>query len=95
MDIVFQTKKDELKQVLSLIPAVYISGLEEVKTNGNARVEGFVKGIYNDTSFPSFKIDVNLTDASLKYPDLPETVSNINLVSKINFKGGENLDNYN
>jgi len=93
IDIAFQTKQDELKQILSLIPVEYLTSLEKVTTNGTASLTGFVKGTYNENNFPAYNIDIEVTNGSLKYSDLSETVSDINLVSKIEFPGGKNLDN--
>lgn len=93
MDINFQTKQNKLKNLLSLIPHKYMPDLNGTKTNGLAQIKGFVKGIYNDNSFPSYEIDFKLKDAWIKYPDLPQSVKNINALSKISFPGGKNLDN--
>jgi len=92
LDIAFQTKQNELKQILSLIPAEYLTGLEKVKTGGNATVEGFVNGTYNEKHFPAFQVNVNVSNGSLKYPNLPETLSDIYLDSEIDFAGGKSLD---
>lgn len=92
MDFVFQTKQEDLKQMLSLVPANYLTSLENVSTDGNAIVNGFVKGIYNKNSFPAYDVDLVINNGTLKHPDLPETISNINLISKVAFSGGKNLD---
>lgn len=92
MDFTFQTKQEDLKQMLSLVPANYLTSLENVSTNGNAILNGFVKGIYNKNSYPAYGVDLVINNGTLKHPDLPETLSNINLISKVAFSGGKNLD---
>ncbi len=92
LDIAFQTKQNELKQILSLIPAEYLTGLEKVNAYGNATVDGFINGTYNNRHFPAFQVNVNIANGSLKHPNLPETLSDIYLDSEIDFAGGISLD---
>lgn len=93
MDIAFQTKNDQLKELLSLVPKTYLTSIEKVDANGIANLKGFVKGIYNENSYPAYEFDMSITDGSIKYPDLPESLKAIHVLAKVAFKGGKNLDN--
>ncbi|HIP49710.1 MAG TPA: hypothetical protein EYG92_12200 [Lutibacter sp.] len=93
MDIAFQTKNDQLKELLSLVPKTYLTSIENIVANGNANLKGFVKGIYNENTYPAYEFDMSIADGVLKYSDLPESLQAINVLAKVAFKGGKNLDN--
>ena len=92
MDISYHTKENSLKKLLSLVPKAYMPDIKGLKTNGKATLQGFVKGIYNDKNYPAYALDFNIKDGYIKYPDLPQPVKDINVVTKIDFPGGHNLD---
>jgi uncharacterized protein involved in outer membrane biogenesis len=72
--LTFNTPKTEFKELLSLIPAIYVKDFETVQTSGKMSVSGHVKGIYNETSLPAFDLNLEVNDAMFRYPDLPEAV---------------------
>ncbi|MBE0668789.1 MAG: AsmA family protein, partial [Bacteroidales bacterium] len=45
-DLIFSTKEATFKSLLSLIPAVFMEGYEDLKTDGSFSLDGTVKGIY-------------------------------------------------
>ena len=92
MDITYHTKENSLKELLSLIPKAYMPDIKGVKTNGKANLQGFVKGIYNDNNYPAYGLYFNIKNGYIKYPDLPQSVKDINVITKVNFPGGGNLD---
>ena len=75
-----------------MVPVVYTKDFSDIQTEGTLALDGFVKGIYNDNSLPSFGININIEKASFKYPDLPYPVDNIFVDININNPGG-NFDN--
>jgi len=87
--LTFGVSKNSFKSFLSLIPAVYSKDFASIETKGNLALDGYVKGIYNDNSMPSFGINIAVKDAMFKYPDLPKPVNNIALNAKITNKNGE------
>ncbi len=87
MDIKFNAKKTDFKNILSLIPAVYAKDFESVKTEGKLALDGFAKGRYNEKMLPAFGLKVLVENAMFKYPDLPKQVDNINIDVKINNPG--------
>lgn len=93
IDLKFNTKETNFKQVLSLIPAVYMTDFAGIETSGKFILNGYVDGIYNDSILPAFGIDLNIENAMFKYPDLPKSVNNINVLVKVDNKGGTGDDN--
>jgi len=88
MDLKFSARKTEFKTILSLIPAVYMTDFNDVKTVGKLALNGYVKGIYTETVLPAFGLDLKVADAMFKYPDLPKSVNNINIDLHIDNPGG-------
>jgi hypothetical protein len=80
MDLTFSAPKSDFKALLSMIPNAYIAGYENVKASGTFKLDGFVKGIYSASPerYPAFKINFDIANGDVKYPDLPMGISNIN-----------------
>ncbi|MCG3166786.1 MAG: hypothetical protein POELPBGB_02568 [Bacteroidia bacterium] len=87
MDIKFNAKKTEFKNILSLVPAVYAKDFESVKTEGKLALDGFAKGRYNEKMLPAFGLKILVENAMFKYPDLPKQVDNIFIDVKIDNPG--------
>ena len=90
--LILQTPDTEFKNILSLVPAVYAKDFETIQTSGSLKLEGFVKGIYNEFSIPSFDMNLQVTNAMFKYPELPKAVTNIAIDVKVTNPGGD-MDN--
>ncbi|WP_418264817.1 AsmA-like C-terminal region-containing protein [Flavobacterium faecale] len=82
-DLKFKTPTSSFKNFLGLIPAAYAASLDNVKTTGDFTVSGFAKGTYTDTTVPKFNIEIASHNASFQYPDLPKSVQNIVIDTKI------------
>jgi hypothetical protein len=93
-DLKFKTPTSSFKNFLGIIPAVYASSLDNVKTTGDFTVAGFAKGLYSDTTVPKFNVDIASNNASFKYPDLPKSVQNIVIDTKIINETGILNDTY-
>ncbi|RTY86937.1 AsmA-like C-terminal region-containing protein [Flavobacterium sp. RSP15] len=93
-DLKFKTPTSSFKNFLGIIPAAYASRLDNVKTTGDFTVAGFAKGLYSDTTVPKFNIEIASHNASFKYPDLPKTVQNIIIDTKITNETGILNDTY-
>ncbi len=87
-DITFKTKDTRFKDVLSMIPAIYKTDFEGIKTDGQFKLNGYVKGVYNDTNMPAYGINLLVKNAWFKYLDLPESVKNINVDLKVDAREG-------
>ncbi len=92
MDISYKTKQNELRKLLSLVPKYYLPDMQNIETKGTADLSGFVKGTFNEANYPAFGVNFNIKDGYIKYPDLSESVNNVNASSQISFPGGKNLD---
>jgi len=93
-DLKFKTPTSSFKNFLGLIPSQYSSNLKDVKTNGNFTVVGFAKGLLSDTTVPKFNIDIASNNASFQYPNLPKSVRNIIIDTKIINETGVMNDTY-
>jgi hypothetical protein len=65
------------KNILSIVPGMFLEGFEELKTEGSLGFNGFVKGTFNETTMPGFFLNLLIKDAMFQYPDLPAAVKNI------------------
>jgi hypothetical protein len=93
-DLKFKTPTSSFKNFLGVIPGAYASSLDNVKTTGDFTVVGFAKGLYSDTTVPKFNIDIASNNASFQYPDLPKSVRNIVIDTKIVNETGILNDTY-
>ncbi|MDI1306382.1 MAG: AsmA-like C-terminal region-containing protein, partial [bacterium] len=93
-DLKFKTPTSSFKNFLGVIPAAYASSLNNVITTGDFTVVGFAKGLYSDTTVPKFKIEIASNNASFKYPNLPKSVQNIVIDTKIINETGILNDTY-
>ncbi len=93
-DLKFKTPTADFKNFLGLIPSAYRSTIENVKTSGEFTVVGFAKGLYSETTVPKFNIAIASNNASFQYPDLPKSVKNIVIDTKIINETGVLNDTY-
>ena len=85
----FETENTAFKQLLSLVPVVYASSFESIKTEGTFSLKGFVKGAYSETQMPAYGLDLQVNNASFKYPELPVGIHSINGKANIESKTGQ------
>ena len=92
-DLTFSTGKESFKTLLSLIPAVYMAGYEDLKTEGDFILSGYAKGVYSDadSTLPDISLDIEVNNGLVSYPSLPEKIININIKSDL-FVDGKVLD---
>lgn len=86
MDLTFSAPENNFKNVLSLIPNAYIAGYEKVKAEGQFLFDGLVKGVYSaeKEQYPAFKLNLEVDNASVQYPDLPLGISGIQTKVAVN-----------
>lgn len=92
MDITFFSKKSDFATVLSLVPADFTKDLKDVKTSGQFKLEGAVKGTYNETTMPAFAAKLVIEDGGFQYPDLPKSVENIQVLVSVDSPDGADMD---
>ena len=93
-DLTFKTPTSSFKNFLGLIPESYRSNIENVKTSGDFTVTGFAKGELTDITVPKFNVAIASNNASFQYPDLPKSVKNIMIDTKIINETGIMNDTY-
>ncbi len=89
MDLTFNSKQTEFKNILSLVPAVYMSDFESVKTKGKFELKGMMKGMMKGEDYPEFDISMAIDEGYFKYPDLPNSVTNIDVKTRITHPQGD------
>ncbi|MTH16217.1 AsmA-like C-terminal region-containing protein [Flavobacterium sp. LC2016-01] len=93
-DLKFKTPTSSFTNFLGLIPSAYASSLDGVKTTGDFTVTGFAKGELTDTTVPKFNIAIASNNGSFQYPNLPKSVQNIVIDTKIINETGILNDTY-
>lgn len=93
-DLSFKTPTSSFKNFLGVIPAQYAGNLNTVQTTGDFTVVGFAKGMLTETTIPKFNVNISSKNASFKYPDLPKSVTNIMIDTKIINESGLMKDTY-
>lgn len=93
-DLTFNTPVSSFTNFLGLIPSAYKGELDKIKTTGDFKVSGFAKGLYSDETIPQFELDFASNNASFKFPDLPKSVENIIIDTKIKNETGLLKDTY-
>ena len=87
--LTFNAPKNEFKNLLSLVPAVYSKDFESIETSGKFSLYGHVKGIYNESSLPAFTAQLLVDDAMFKYPGLPKAVTDVYINTNVSNTGGD------
>jgi hypothetical protein len=93
-DLTFKTPTSSFKNFLGLIPSAYASGLNGVKTSGDFTINGFAKGALTDQTIPKFSIAITSKNGTFQYPNLPKSVRNIIIDTKIVNSTGLMNDTY-
>jgi len=93
-DLKFKTPTSSFTNFLGLIPSAYASSLNGVKTTGDFTVNGFAKGELTETTVPKFNVEIASNNASFQYPNLPKSVQNIVIDTKIINETGILNDTY-
>jgi uncharacterized protein involved in outer membrane biogenesis len=88
MDIQFSTPSNDFKDILSLVPGIYLNNFNDIKTTGKLALNGFVKGTYSKTQMPAYQFNLAINDGSFQYPALPQKVSNIQVKLAVNNPDG-------
>ena len=80
MDLTFNAPQNEFKNLFSLIPYAYIKDYDDVKINGGFTLDGNAQGTFNSEKeqYPSFKLNLGVSNGDVKYPDLPLGIKDIN-----------------
>ncbi len=77
MDISFQSTRSTFRELISLIPKTYLSSMEGIKTEGNFKFDGFVKGKMQGQQLPGFQFNLAVDKGFFQYNALPTAIQNI------------------
>jgi hypothetical protein len=88
-DLGFQSEKSDFATILALVPADYQKYLEKAVITGSAEFKGTVKGLYYNEIYPAIDVLLAADNASFKYPDLPESVQDIQVLAQITKPEGD------
>ncbi len=92
MNMRFDAKESSLKNFISILPAAYTKDFDDVKAEGQMAFNGKVNGVYSDSSYPAFDVNLNIDNGNIKYPSLPNSIDKVNVKAKIENSDGI-LDN--
>jgi len=86
--LTYNAPSTNFKELLSLIPASYLKDYQGLETTGSFKLNGAVKGLYTDESYPAFSLNLEVQNATVKYPDLPGKITDIQVNTSITSPGG-------
>ena len=87
-DIVLDCSKNDFKNILSLVPALYTKDFDDLKASGAVSLTGAIKGRMSGDNYPAFNLNLKVSDGQFKYADLPKAVTAINIAASVVNKGG-------
>jgi len=82
-DLTFKSPTSAFGDLLGFIPDQYQKNLKGVETKGDIAFSGFVKGLYADSIYPAFGVDLKIAGGRLKYPNLPKEIEKIEVTASI------------
>lgn len=85
----FNSPQSDIKGLISLIPAVYAQGFEDLKAEGKMQFDGHLKGTYDSLSLPEFGFALKVDQGKIQYPNLPKSIEKLNLDLKLNHAQGD------
>ncbi|MGJ8683785.1 MAG: AsmA family protein [Nonlabens sp.] len=94
VDLAFKTPSSDFKNFFAVIPEVYRKNLDGMTTTGDFTVNGIINGMVDDVHIPKLDINISSKNASFKYPDLPQSVTKINIDTQIKNTTGIAEDTY-
>jgi hypothetical protein len=91
-DLKYGLEKTDFKPLLSLIPAIYMKDFKDVQASGQIKLNGTIKGTYNDKVMPNILLDMKVDNGMFKYPSLPKSADHIGIDVNL-FYDGVQMDN--
>jgi hypothetical protein len=91
-DLKYKMEQADFKSLLSLVPAIYMKDFEQVRASGKVKLDGLIKGTYNDRLMPNVSLSLLVNEGTFRYPDLPKSADNIDLDVNL-FYDGVQADN--
>lgn len=94
IELNFENPGSDFKDFLAVIPETYSKNISDVKTFGNFKFNGIIKGLISEETIPTLDINVVSKNASFKYPDLPKSVQNISINASVKNTTGKMEDTF-
>ncbi|MFV0590935.1 MAG: AsmA-like C-terminal region-containing protein [Draconibacterium sp.] len=82
-DLQLNAKSSGFENFLALVPPVYEEYMKDIHAQGNADINGTLKGFYFGEDYPEFSLNMNIQNGNLRYADMPEEIKNISAAVKI------------
>jgi len=89
LDMVFSSPETSFKSLLSLVPAFYMKGYENLQASGTVALGGTIKGVYSsaDSILPNVAAYLRVSDGMISYQGLPEKITAISIDGNIQTDG--------
>lgn len=86
--------EDNFRSYLSVVPNAYVGQFANVATEGKGALSLNIKGTYNSIkeSFPGIDLDLSISDAFVKYHNMPQAVEDIFAKIQIDATEGDYSD---
>jgi len=83
--LTFATQSTEFKNILSLVPGVFMRDFKQISTQGELGFTGFINGVWipDQKQLPSMMANFKITDARFKIDTLPDPIDHIQLEFQI------------
>ncbi len=88
MDLKMNTSEIQFKEILSLIPAIYMKDFASLQTSGKVSMEAWAKGTLDQTNVPAMEVKLKVEDGQFRYPSLPAGVEKIEVLAEVTNPGG-------
>lgn len=88
LDLRLKAPDTRFESLLALIPKEFRKQLDGMQTTGDFTLNAATRGTYYTGHWPRLHAELAVHDASLKHPDLPESVNHINIDLKVKNPGG-------
>lgn len=88
MDLHLNAPDTKFESVLALIPKNLQNNIAGLETTGDFKLDMSAKGEYYNNHLPAVEAKFLVDNASVKYPDLPEAIRQINIDLQVSNPGG-------
>ena len=81
LDLSFGAKETEFRNIVSLVPGIFMEDFKQITTRGELSFKGFVSGQYvpGEGKIPSLLTEIKVADALFKIDTLPNQISDIHM----------------
>lgn len=82
-DIDLQGKETSFGNFLAMFPSLNKTLLTHFSSHGTAEIKGSVKGYYFGSDYPAVNFSAAISNASLQYPGMPESIDHLKAVMSL------------